>query len=52
MIYKPKIPGEEAKDRVEKARTRLAAVVQGMTTDDDGNAITIEAQINSGCLNL
>ncbi|CAJ0959811.1 unnamed protein product, partial [Mesorhabditis belari] len=36
----------EAEERAEKARTHLAAVMQGMTTDQEGNAITVEAQIN------
>ncbi|CAJ0565644.1 unnamed protein product, partial [Mesorhabditis spiculigera] len=36
----------EAKERFDKARNRLAAIKEGKTTDEAGNAITVEAQIN------
>ena len=39
-------PGVDARERVEKARAHLNAVMQGMTTDEQGKAVTVEAQIN------
>jgi hypothetical protein len=37
--------GKSAEERLAKARLQLEALAKGLTTDDEGNAVTLDAQI-------
>ena len=37
--------GRAAEEAVVRARQKLEALARGMTTDEEGNAITLEAQL-------
>lgn len=42
--------GEDAQEAVKRARAKLEALAKGMTTDDEGNAMTLDAQLTSKVL--
>lgn len=39
--------GQEVEEAVKRARNRLAALAKGMTTDEQGQAVTLDAQLTS-----
>uniref|UniRef100_A0A914UT26 Uncharacterized protein n=2 Tax=Plectus sambesii TaxID=2011161 RepID=A0A914UT26_9BILA len=39
--------GTDAEEAVQKARKKLEAIAKGMTTDDDGQAVTLEEQLTN-----
>lgn len=37
--------GKEAEEAVKRARNRMEALAKGMITDEDGHAVTLDAQL-------
>lgn len=39
--------GKDAEEKLQKARSKMEALAKGMTTDEDGNAVTLEGQLTN-----
>lgn len=39
--------GKDAEEKLQKARAKMEALAKGMTTDEDGNAVTLEGQLTN-----
>ncbi|VDN27531.1 unnamed protein product [Gongylonema pulchrum] len=41
--------GKEAEEAVKRARNKIEALAKGMTTDEEGHAVTLDAQLTGQC---